>query len=187
MEDVTRPLRWYRARRHKIEGAVIHCMGENIVVGDDVWAAWTFLDESPELTGVALSVHALIHPDGTVTRCVPDDQRANHAGHSRFGTLKNLNETFLGAEFLLPGEWNYADFIREMGRGDVGFTDEQYVAGGALYAGWMEAHDFDRSRIVGHSVVSGDDVRGAGRGKLDPGVGFRHGRLTIAIDKAQQT
>ena len=82
MAEVERLLRWSRPRRHKVEGAVIHCMGENIVIGAEVWAAWTFLDESPTLTGVALSVHALIHPDGTITRCVPDDHRANHAGHS---------------------------------------------------------------------------------------------------------
>ena len=156
-------------------------MGQNIVVGDDVWDAWTFLDTSPELIGGALSVHALIHPDGTVTRCVEDDRRAYHAGHSRLGTLENLNETFLGAEFLLPGEWNYADFIREMGRGDVGFTDEQYVAGGQLYAGWMATHDFDRARVVTHSQVAGDDVRGEGRGKVDPGVGFNQGRLSNEI------
>ena len=160
-------------------------MGENIVVGADVWAAWTFLDKSPELTGVALSAHALIHPDGTVTRCVPDDHRANHAGHSHLGNLENLNETFLGAEFLLPGEWDYANFVREMGTGEVGFTAEQYEAGGELYAGWMKAHDFDRARVVTHSQVAGDDIRGEGRGKLDPGVGFHQGRLTIAIDRAK--
>lgn len=161
-------------------------MGEYIMVNGQPIDAWGFLDQSPELVGEALSAHCLITPSGDVIRCVPDDHRANHAGHSKFGPLADLNWRFLGAEFLLPGEWLYdPDFLREMGRGDVGFTDEQYEAGGELYAQWMEEYDFSRDRVVGHSVVAGDDVRGAGRGKKDPGVGFHHGRLTIAIDRAR--
>jgi N-acetyl-anhydromuramyl-L-alanine amidase AmpD len=146
--------------------------------------AWDFLDESPQVTGVALSAHRLICPDGEVIRCVPDDHRANHAGHSKFGALENLNRTFLGAEFLLPGDWTYGEFIIEMGRGNVGFTDEQYEAGGELYAQWMKDHDFDRPRVVTHAQVAGDDVRGEGRGKRDPGVGFNQGKLTNAIARA---
>ena len=159
-------------------------MGEYIKVGDEVIAAWHFLDQSPDLVGEALSVHCLIDPSGRIIRCVPDNHRANHAGHSRFGFLEDLNWTFLGAEFLLPGTWVYADFLTEMGRGNVGFTDAQYEAGGELYAKWMKDYDFARSRIVGHSVVSGDEVRGQGRAKKDPGVGLNQGRLTIAIDRA---
>ena len=155
------------------------------MVDGEAIPAWHFLDQSPELVGEALSVHCLIEPSGEIIRCVPDDHRANHAGHSKFGPLENLNWTFLGAEFLLPGTWTYAAFVQEMGRGDVGFTNAQYEAGGELYAGWMQTHYFPRSRIVGHSTVAGDDVRGEGRGKTDPGVGFHHGRLTIAIDRAK--
>jgi len=179
-----RQLPWSRARRQRIEGAIIHAMGENIFAPQLV-PAWEFLRDSPQFTGGALSAHCLIHPNGDITRCVPDDERAWHAGHSRFGTLDNLNETFLGAEFLLSGDWHYdPDFLREMGRGNLGYTDEQYEAGGELYAQWMREHGFDRSRIVSHSQVAGDDVRGEGKGKLDPGVGFNHGRLTMAIDRA---
>ncbi len=180
MNVIEKDLPWSRPRRQRIEGAIIHAMGEKI---GEV-PAWDFLNKSPEFTGGALSAHCLIHPNGDITRCVPDDERAWHAGHSRFGTLDNLNETFLGAEFLLPGEWQYDEFKREMHRGNVGFTDEQYEAGGELYAQWMREHGFDRSRVVTHAQVAGDDVRGPGLGKLDPGVGFNHGRLTIAIDRA---
>ena len=186
MNIVDRPLRWHRSRRdYKIEGALIHAMGEYIVVNGEAIPAWDFLDQSPDLVGEALSAHCLLVPSGDVIRCVSDDHRANHAGHSRFGFLEDLNWTFLGAEWLLPGTWTYdPDFLREMGQGNVGFTDAQYEAGGELYAKWMKDYDFARSRIVGHSVVSGDEIRGEGRGKKDPGVGLNQGRLTIAIDRA---
>ena len=186
MNAIEQLLRWSRPRRDRIQGALVHAMGESIWVEErrSYLPAWDFLDESPQITGVALSAHCLIYPDGKIVRCVPDAHRANHAGHSKFGSLENLNDTFLGAEFLLPGEWNYGEFVQEMGRGNVGFTGEQYEAGGWLYATWMMDHDFERPRIVSHSQVAGDDVRGEGRGKLDPGIGFNQGRLTIAIDRA---
>ncbi|KKM88500.1 hypothetical protein LCGC14_1258210, partial [marine sediment metagenome] len=40
-----------------------------------------------------------------------------------------------------------------------------------------------RHRIVTHQQVAGDDVRGPGLGKLDPGNGFNHGRLTNFITR----
>ena len=162
-------------------------MGERIVAGNDVYSAWDFLNDSPRLAKDALSVHVLIEPSGRLIRCVPDEDRANHAGWSKLGSLEDLNWSFLGAEFLLPGEWVYdPDFLREMRTGNVGFTDEQYTAGGWLYADWMRKYDFPRARITGHSMVAGDDVRGEGKGKVDPGVGFKHGRLTNAIMRATE-
>ena len=155
------------------------------MVNGEAIPAWHFLDQSPELVGEALSVHCLIEPSGEIIRCVPDDHRANHAGHSRFGPLEDLNWTFLGAEFLLPGTWTYAAFVQEMGRGNVGFTDAQYDAGGEVYAEWMRLHDFPRARVVSHSVVAGNDVRGADRGKKDPGVGFNQGRLSNEIARVR--
>ena len=98
-------VRWSRARRAKVEGAIIHAMGEKIVVGSGApLGALAFLRRSHMLTGQTLSVHCLIKPDGTITRCVADDREAYHAGHSKFGDLEHLNRTFLGAEFLLAGE-----------------------------------------------------------------------------------
>jgi len=185
-EVVERPLRWHRSRRdHRIEGVILHAMGERIVIGNhQPIPAWEFLDRSPELTGEALSAHALIEPSGRILRCVPDNHRANHAGHSRLGPLEDLNWTFLGVEFLLEGEWDYAEFLREMRRGNVGFTDAQYESGGWLCHQWMTEHGFTRARITTHAVVSGDDVRGEGKGKVDPGIGFHQGRLTVAISQA---
>ena len=184
MDVDDRPLRWRRSRgEHLIEGAVIHAMGEQIVVGDEEIDAWDFLDRSPDLIGSTLSVHALIPPEPPIIRCVPDDAIAFHAGHSRFGQLESLNQTFLGAEFLLPGVWDYGRFKEEMLRGNVGYTDAQYEMGGWLYAHWMLEHSFERYRVAPHSQVSGDAVRGERKGKIDPGVSFNHGRLTNEINR----
>lgn len=175
-------VRWNRARRAKVQGAIIHAMGEQIVIGSgEPLSALIFLRRSHMLTGQTLSVHALIKPDGTILRCVDDDREAYHAGWSKFGELENLNRSFLGAEFLLAGEWNIDAFRREMGRGNVGYTAEQYDAGGWLYAIWIKAHGFGLNQIVTHAQVAGDHVRGKGKGKRDPGVGFNRGRFSQAV------
>ena len=184
---IQHPVPWSHTRRRPIEGAIIHAMGELVVVpGKGTYPAAEFLERSPELVGSSYSAHRLVDPEGDIVVCVPDDRLAFHAGDSRLGELIGLNKTFLGLEWLLPGEWVYGDFVVEMGRGNVGYTDEQYESGGWQYAQWMQEHDFERPRIVTHAQVAGDDVRGPGLGKRDPGVGFNHGRLTMAIDRATQ-
>ena len=184
---IERPVPWSHRRRRDVEGAIIHAMGERIEVpGKGAYPAAYFLKHSPELVGSSYSAHRLLAPNGDILVCVPDDRLAFHAGDSRLGELIGLNKTFLGLEWLLPGEWVYGDFIVEMGRGNVRFTDEQYEAGGWQYAQWMREHDFERPLIVTHAQVAGDEVRGPGLGKVDPGVGFNHGRLTIAIQRALQ-
>lgn len=175
-------IRWSRKRREPVRGAIIHAIGERVVLGDKgTVPALTLLKRSHMLLGATISVHALVKPDGTIIRCVDDDREAYHAGHSKFGELENLNRTFLGAEFLVAGEWDYAAFRQEMLRANVGYTAEQYDAGGWLYASWMKAHDFNLNQVVRHMQVSGDHVRGNGKGKLDPGVGFNRGRFSMSV------
>ena len=174
-------VRWSRARREPVRGAIIHAMGEWIILDDKgMVPALQLLKRSHMLLGLTLSVHCLIKPNGMIVRCVGDDREAYHAGHSKFGELENLNRTFLGAEFLVAGEWGYAAFRTEMLRGKVGYTAEQYDAGGWLYATWMKAHGFGLNQIMTHAQVSGDHVRGKGKGKLDPGT-FNRGRFNLKI------
>lgn len=178
-------VRWSRARRAKIQGAIIHAMGERIRVGSgEPLGALEFLRRSHMLAGQTLSVHALIKPDGTILRCVPDDREAYHAGHSKFGKLEHLNRTFLGAEFLVAGEWDYAGFRKAMLNGTKGgYTTEQYEAGGWLYATWIKLHDFGLNQIATHAQVAGEHVRGKGKGKLDPGIAFNRGRFSMAVTR----
>ena len=178
---------WSHTRRRPVEGAIIHAMGELVIVPEKgTYPAAEFLERSPELVGSSYSAHRLVAPNGDIIVCVPDDRLAFHARDSRLGELVGLNKSFLGLEWPLPGKWIYGDFVVEMGRGNVGYTDEQYEAGGELYAQWMREHGFDRSRIVTHAQVAGDDVRGEGNGKTDPGIGFNQGMLTNAIVRAQK-
>ena len=178
---------WHRKRHREIEGAVTHAMGEYVEVpGEGTCPAAEFLDRSPELVHASLSAHRLLAPNGDILLLVPDDRIAYHAGDSRLGELIGLNKTFLGLEWLVPGEWHITAFNDAMRKGKAKFTDEQYESGGWQYAQWMEAYDFGRHRVVTHAEIAGDDVRGPGLGKLDPGVGFNQGRLTNEIIRAQE-
>ncbi len=181
-EIIDHPVPWWRVRRRRIEGLVNHAMGEGIDLGTEVVSAAVFLEKSPEYCNKTLSANRLLKPDGSIVLLVDDENVAYHAGESRLGELIGLNETFLGMEWLLPGEWNYPEFKKAMQTGNTPFTDAQYESGGWQCAKWMLEHDFGRQRIVDHQAVAGDDVRGPGLGKLDPGVGFNHGRLTNVIN-----
>ena len=182
---VDAPVPWKRKgdRREEIQGALVHAMGEYIVVEDGTRSALDFLRESPDLTGESYSAHCLVKPDGTLQQCVDDHKEAFHAGFSRRGNLTLLNRSFLGLEFLLPGTWSYGPFIKEMKTGSVHFTEAQYRTAGWRYASWMLAYGFGRGDVVSHSSVAGDNVRGEGKGKRDPGVGFNHGMLTNWITR----
>ena len=110
---------------------------------------------------------------------VDDTQVAYHAGVSRFGDLTHLNAMFLGVEVLLSGTWEYAAFKAAMRSGQPGYTDAQYGATAELVRGWMGAYMISEDRVLGHQDVAGDDVRGEGKGKVDPGAAwdwprFRH-------------
>lgn len=184
---IEHPVRWSHRRRRTVEGSLIHAMGQFVVVPDvGIYPAAEFLERSPELVSSSYSAHRLVEPNGDIVVCVPDDRLAFHAGDSRLGELIGLNKTFLGLEWLVEGEWHITAFNDAMRKGTAKFTDEQYESAGWQYAQWMEAHDFGRHRIVTHAQVAGDDVRGPGLGKLDPGVGFNHGRLSNFINRSME-
>jgi len=103
---------------------------------------------------------------------VSDDRVAFHAGESQFDELRNLNETFLGLELIVEGEWEYSEFVKALDSGENLYSEEQYFSAGWQCAQWMMEHKFGRDRIASHSLVAGDDVRGPGLGKHDPGTGF---------------
>lgn len=181
------PVAWSHRRRRPVEGALIHAMGEFIVVpGKGTFPAADFLERSPELVGSSYSAHRLLAPDGDIIHCVPDTRLAFHAGDSRLGEMIGLNRTFLGLEWLVEGEWHITAFNEGMRKGTIHYSEEQYKSGGWQYASWMRAYDIPRHRIVTHQQVAGDDVRGVGFGKLDPGLGFNHGRLTNYITQFMQ-
>jgi N-acetyl-anhydromuramyl-L-alanine amidase AmpD len=145
-------------------------MGE--FIGTARVPAFDFLNRSVELAGKKLSAHCLVSPGGTVVRCVPDEDVAYHAGVSSWIGREGLNDTFLGVELLLPGGWEYAAFKQALRDGTAVFTQACIEAAAWQVATWVEQHGIMMADMVRHSDVSGDEVRGVGKGKLDPGAGL---------------
>jgi N-acetyl-anhydromuramyl-L-alanine amidase AmpD len=165
---------WKRRPDDKeVEGALWHSMGEYIKTDAGRTYAVDFINK------IGLSAHAYITPAGLIINSVPTDKVAYHAGKSVFGGNYNLNWTFLGCEFLVGGTHTYGMFLRKINATDgLTYTEAQYEAGGFLYAKWAKTYPkITRDRIVGHRIVAGDDVRGSGKGKRDPGPAFDQARF----------
>jgi len=146
-------------------GIIVHSMTELIDWEGETITAAQLLEK------LKLSVHALIHPDGTVEEIIPANKKAAHAGKSLHNELSGLNSFFLGYEILVPGKNDFGSFSKKIEE-DGCYTDEQFEAAVRLTKGWMNEFGIKKEDVVRHSDVSGDDVRGEGKGKTDPGAGF---------------
>lgn len=107
-----------------------------------------------------VSAHYLIEEDGTVTRLVPEDCRAWHAGVAFWRGLRDINSASIGIELDHPGhKYGYRSF-----------ADAQIDALMPLLARIMQTHDIPRANVLGHSDV-------APARKIDPGELFPWERL----------
>ncbi len=158
-----------------IDLIIIHAMSEYLINenGETVFAV-NFLNE------IQLGCHYFISPDGSVINGVHPDWRTPHVGRSEFKGRKWLNETSIGIEFLVQGINTYGEFLQALRLGDP-FTDEQYSSGAELVASLREKYKMPLERTFGHDAVSGDDVRGEGRGKQDPGPNFNWSSFQLLI------
>ena len=107
-----------------------------------------------------VSAHYLISEDGVVTRLVPEEKRAWHAGASYWRGHKDVNSASIGIELDHPG---HAGGYRE-------FSDAQFQALVPLVARIVKRHDIPRANVVAHSDV-------APARKIDPGELFPWERL----------
>lgn len=107
-----------------------------------------------------VSAHYLIAEDGTVTRLVPEEKRAWHAGLSYWRGHKDVNSASIGIELDHPG---HLHGYRE-------FSDAQFEALVPLVARMVKRYDIPRANVVGHSDV-------APQRKIDPGELFPWERL----------
>lgn len=123
------------------------------------------------LTHSRLSVHGFVAPNGDwiAGRAVPE--KAAHAGKSVFGNLTGLNSHFLGFELLVQGVNGYAQFINKIDTSGT-YSAAQRETALVKCRDWMAAYNISAYQVVAHSEVSGDLVRGAGKGKKDPGTSF---------------
>lgn len=107
-----------------------------------------------------VSAHYLISRDGEVTRLVPEERRAWHAGLSYWRGIRDVNSASVGIELDHPGH--------KFGYGP--FPDTQFEALVPLLARIVKAHGIPRANVVGHSDV-------APARKIDPGELFPWERL----------
>jgi N-acetyl-anhydromuramyl-L-alanine amidase AmpD len=146
-------------------GVVVHSMSELFDWEGEEITARQLLDK------LGLGIHCLIHPDGTVEEVIPPTQKASHAGISAHRGLSNLNSYFLGFELLVKGKNDYGTFIKKIDEPGC-YTEAQFEAAVNLTKQWMEQYNIEAKDVVRHSDVSGDDIRGDGKGKVDPGSAF---------------
>lgn len=107
-----------------------------------------------------VSSHYLVARDGTVTRLVPEDKRAWHAGISYWAGARDVNSRSIGIEIENPGhDGGYPDF-----------PDAQMEAVIALSADILSRHSIAPERVLAHSDVAPER-------KLDPGEKFDWRRL----------
>jgi N-acetylmuramoyl-L-alanine amidase len=99
-----------------------------------------------------VSYHSIVDRDGTTYHLVDTDKRAWHAGVSSFMGRENVNDFSIGLSF-----GNKNDGIER-------YTDEQYLVGAEIVAGWITKHPkITLERITTHADVA----RPLGR-KTDP-------------------
>lgn len=107
-----------------------------------------------------VSAHYLISRTGEVTRLVPEERRAWHAGLSYWRGIRDVNSASIGIELDHPGhKYGYGPF-----------PDAQFEALVPLLARMVKAHGIPRANVVGHSDV-------APARKIDPGELFPWERL----------
>jgi len=107
-----------------------------------------------------VSAHYMIDESGIVSRLVPEDKRAWHAGKSYWRGITDVNSASIGIELVNPGhEWGYRPF-----------PDAQMDALVPLLAAITQRHNIAPANVVGHSDI-------APARKQDPGELFDWERL----------
>ena len=151
------------------KGIIIHSMGEYV----NHQYAPDFIKQ------LDLSVHAFVAVDGKLLLAADTNRIAYHAGKSAFDGLQDLNDSFLGVEFLVEGHHNMSTFRRAIQNVDP-YKEIQYQAGAQLCARWIAQFSMDRRWVVGHSQVAGPQVRRDP--KVDPGRAFDWSKFNGYVD-----
>ena len=147
------------------KGIILHSMSEYLMWKGQKLYAKDFLKT------LGLSVHGFIKPDGTYDKMVISPNKAFHAGKSLHEGLSGLNSHYLGVELLVPGVNDYGSFIKKIQQRGT-YSKKQFDTTVEVFKFWMKKFNIPASRVVRHSDVSGDHVRGIGKGKVDPGNAF---------------
>ena len=147
------------------KGIIVHSMSEYLMWKGKKLYAKDFLKE------LGLSVHGFIKPDGTYDKMISSPAKAFHAGKSLHEGVSGLNSHYLGIELLVPGVNDYGSFSKKINQKGT-YSKAQFDTTVEVFKYWMKQYNIPASRVVRHSDVSGDHVRGKGKGKTDPGTAF---------------
>ncbi|MFL0810609.1 MAG: 1,6-anhydro-N-acetylmuramyl-L-alanine amidase AmpD [Agarilytica sp.] len=122
------------------------------------------IDQDPyfrEISDMQVSSHVLIERDGKVTQFVSFEDRAWHAGRSRFRGRPECNDFAIGIELE--------------GTDDIPYSEAQYLALIELSRGIINTYPgLTLDRIVGHSHIAPER-------KTDPGPAFEWSRYKKAL------
>jgi N-acetylmuramoyl-L-alanine amidase len=128
---------------------------------------------------VEVSAHYLVSEDGAVTRLVPEERRAWHAGVSHWRGASGLNGRSIGIEVVNPGhDWGYR-----------AFPALQMGAVSALCRDILARHPIPARNVVAHSDIAPDRKRDPGElfdweGLARDGVGLWPGPWQGAVPDA---
>jgi AmpD protein len=132
------------------------------------------------LQKLGLSVHGFIKPDGTYDKMIETPGKAFHAGKSLHEGLSGLNSHYLGVELLVPGTNDFASFSKKIQTLET-YSQAQFDSAVKVFKFWMDKYNIPVDNVVRHSDVSGDHVRGKGKGKTDPGSAFNWEAFMAAL------
>lgn len=157
---ISRPSPNHDARAHAISMAVLHYTGMR--TGEEALERMC----SPE---AAVSAHYMIEEDGRIFQLVSEEDRAWHAGRSRWRGMADINSRSIGIELVNPGhEWGYRLFPEKQMKSAIRLLHEI-----------MRLYEIAPRDVVGHSDI-------APSRKSDPGELFdwqRLARLGLAVQR----
>jgi AmpD protein len=156
------------------KGIVMHSMSEYLMYEGQRMYAKDFLQK------LGLSVHGFIKPDGTYDKMIETPGKAFHAGKSLHEGLSGLNSHYLGVELLVPGTNDFASFSKKIQTLET-YSQAQFDSAVKVFKFWMDKYNIPVDNVVRHSDVSGDHVRGKGKGKTDPGSAFNWEAFMAAL------
>jgi len=121
-----------------------------------------FLDSNSRV-----SAHYVLGKDGKVIHMVRDEDRAWHAGVSRWKGIDNCNDYSIGIEIVNRGD------------GNDPFTSEQYYTLTELVGRLVSEYGIKKDMVVGHRDIALPPGR-----KIDPADNFDWSRLEKYADRS---
>ncbi len=132
---IWRPSPNFDAREHPITHLVLHYTGMR--TGEEALERLCSAEAE-------VSAHYLIEEDGGIFQLVREEDRAWHAGRSRWGGHDNINGRSIGIELVNPGhEWGYRPFPDAQMRSLARITNEI-----------VKLYEIEPRNVVAHSDVA---------------------------------